>query len=161
MVFRTSRRFTLRGRPPGFAAGSTCSTKTHCPSVKSVKYDSQDPVCWSVMAWHSFAHGRTNSNPLLLLRLPHCSDSLSDPQPMPTSSRSDGGEDWPGFARPPSLHLLCFEALSEEQLLCREQERDVTATGGIQISGGFIGQHQGRVDHKGSRNGNSLLLTAG
>src|SRR5215203_3413421 len=38
MVSSTSRRSTVRGRPPGLAAGSSGSRIAHCASVRSVGY---------------------------------------------------------------------------------------------------------------------------
>src|SRR5262249_21766656 len=38
MVLSTSRRLTVRGRPPRLAPGSRGSTTAHCSSVRSVGY---------------------------------------------------------------------------------------------------------------------------
>src|SRR5215211_2593280 len=40
MAFRTSRTFTVRGRPPRLAGGISEPTSAHSPSVKSLSYRS-------------------------------------------------------------------------------------------------------------------------
>ena len=49
MAFRTSRTFTVRGRPPRLAGGISEPTSAHSPSVKSLSYRSPrrsaDPRC--------------------------------------------------------------------------------------------------------------------
>jgi hypothetical protein len=82
----TSRRSTLRGRPPGLAAGSSSRNTSHCSSVRSVGYafrvildhngpaypfahtflDSGGTDNWS---YFKFFHDWTSSDPVLRLNL--------------------------------------------------------------------------------------------